>query len=1119
MKQRFSSLDLQIISSELRQTVVGHRISNIYDLSARIFLLKFALPDSKHLVVIDSGFRIHLTSFTRETSPTPSVFVTKLRKHLRTRRLTAVKQLGVDRVLDLEFSDGLYHLYLEFFAGGNVILTDRERKMLAVLRVVSGGEDGSGECRVGGTYEATGRELPAGDMRERVMDALTAATTTEEPEATAEDLSKPKRGKFQKKKKKTDEALKKVLGSKMPEFSPVLVEHALLGAGVDPTVVKAAEVLSNEELLGKVVSALDEAGRVLKELTRGEGVNKGYIIAKLPKESVEKSVKLEETTKKKGVSFGSTEAVEREVNEKVQDEGEAKGLVFNDFHPFLPRQFVDVPGIKTLEYEGFNKTVDTFFSSIESQKLESRLKDREDMAAKRLEAAREDHQKRVGALRDVQDLNIRKAQAIEANTYRVEETVAAINGLVQQGMDWVNIARLIEQEQKRKNPVAELIKLPLKLYENTITLNLEEVDWEAIANDEDSDYGESSEEEDSEDEDGNASSKPKKNMLTIDVDLNLSAYANARTYYDQKRSAAEKETKTIKSSTKALKSTERKVAADLKKSLKTEKQIMRPVRKPMWFEKFLFFISSDGYLVLGGRDAQQNEHLYKRHFRRGDIYVHADIHGAATVIVKNNPATPNAPIPPSTLQQAGQLSVCTSQAWDSKAVLSAWWVTYEQVSKTAPTGEFLTTGAFMIRGKKNFLPPGQLILGYGVLWKVDEESKLKHIKHRVEEEKIDEQEKAAEQMFDKGESPPPIEKDAEPQEDEDIEEDGSDDEDFPDARVESADEDEDESDEDQEFPDAKLESDDEVEQVSELKDEDVESETEETRKVEDKYDLSNLSSALSSEPPTPQQPSGDKPRHLSAKQRRDLKKGRSILETTSTVTQTSIETRSDTPASPAPSTPGKPLPRGKRAKAKRAAAKYAMQDEDDRAIALSLLGGTSITTAEDAETVAETETPEARKARLRAQHQRTQATGLAAEAKRHAAASAEEEEEDDEIATTPLDALIPDPTEADTLLDAIPVCAPWGAMGRYKWRVKMQPGAQKKGKAIREVWNGWCSAKGMKGAEKDLVQGWREAEIVNCVGVSKVKVFGAGGSGGVDKGGKGKGGGGAKRGGKGGKRK
>ena len=59
--------------------------------------------------------------------------------------------------------------------------------------------------------------------------------------------------------------------------------------------------------------------------------------------------------------------------------------------------------------------------------------------------------------------------------------------------------------------------------------------------------------------------------------------------------------------------------------------------------------------------------------------------------------------------QAGQACVCRSQAWDAKIVTSAWWVHYDQVSKTAPTGEYLPTGSFMIRGRKNFLPPHPLV--------------------------------------------------------------------------------------------------------------------------------------------------------------------------------------------------------------------------------------------------------------------------------------------------------------------------------------------------------------------------------------------------------------------------
>ena len=70
---------------------------------------------------------------------------------------------------------------------------------------------------------------------------------------------------------------------------------------------------------------------------------------------------------------------------------------------------------------------------------------------------------------------------------------------------------------------------------------------------------------------------------------------------------------------------------------------VQQVRKQLWFEKFHWFISSENYLVVSGRDAQQNELLVKRHLSVGDAYVHADLHGAPSTIVKNpNPDQPGA---------------------------------------------------------------------------------------------------------------------------------------------------------------------------------------------------------------------------------------------------------------------------------------------------------------------------------------------------------------------------------------------------------------------------------------------------------------------------------------------
>eukprot|EP01035_Chromulina_nebulosa_P016824 gene16824-22308_t len=152
---------------------------------------------------------------------------------------------------------------------------------------------------------------------------------------------------------------------------------------------------------------------------------------------------------------------------------------------------------------------------------------------------------------------------------------------------------------------------------------------------------------------------------------------------------------------------------NLKKSLST-------IRKIHWFEKFNWFISSEGYLILSGRDAQQNEQLVKRYLRPGDAYVHADIPGATSCVVRaknitqkqSDSSTNTLTISPFALQEAGTMAICRSKAWLAKMVTSAWWVHSNQVSKKAPTGEYLTTGSFMIYGKKNFLPPMTLEMGF-----------------------------------------------------------------------------------------------------------------------------------------------------------------------------------------------------------------------------------------------------------------------------------------------------------------------------------------------------------------------------------------------------------------------
>ena len=89
------------------------------------------------------------------------------------------------------------------------------------------------------------------------------------------------------------------------------------------------------------------------------------------------------------------------------------------------------------------------------------------------------------------------------------------------------------------------------------------------------------------------------------MDIGLSAHGNAGVYYEEAKKALSKEQKTVDVSSHAIKQAEKKTRKDLKQV--KLKHAIQHIRKPLWFEKFNWFISQDGYLVLAGRDMQQNE--------------------------------------------------------------------------------------------------------------------------------------------------------------------------------------------------------------------------------------------------------------------------------------------------------------------------------------------------------------------------------------------------------------------------------------------------------------------------------------------------------------------------------
>jgi predicted ribosome quality control (RQC) complex YloA/Tae2 family protein len=137
-------------------------------------------------------------------------------------------------------------------------------------------------------------------------------------------------------------------------------------------------------------------------------------------------------------------------------------------------------------------------------------------------------------------------------------------------------------------------------------------------------------------------------------------------------------------------------------------------RKRFWFEPYRWFLSSEGVLVLAGRDAASNDRIVKRYLGERDRYVHADLHGAASVVVKH-PVAGAPEMTEQTLREAGQFGLAFSKAWRAgRGSGDAFWVEAEQVSKSAGSGEFVPRGAWAIHGTKHALRDLPLELGVGV---------------------------------------------------------------------------------------------------------------------------------------------------------------------------------------------------------------------------------------------------------------------------------------------------------------------------------------------------------------------------------------------------------------------
>ncbi len=282
---------------------------------------------------------------------------------------------------------------------------------------------------------------------------------------------------------------------------------------------------------------------------------------------------------------------EKEVERLKAENPDKKFKVREDVVPISLETYKD---FEAKEYDSFNEACDEFFSSKVASEIsnvqESAWNKKVDKFSNRLKKQQETLE---GFEKTIDDSN-RKGETIFTNYVQIENVLNVILDAREKDYGWKEIGKTLKDAKKSGMKEAQIFESLDPL--GNIVLN---IDGESIA-----------------------------------MDCKKSIPDNAEVYYEKAKKAKRK----IKGATIAIENTKKQLAEVESKKEKALENIMVPkkrVKKNLkWYEKLRWFLSSNGTLVVCGRDAGTNEMVVKKYLESNDIYMHADIHGAPSTVVK-----------------------------------------------------------------------------------------------------------------------------------------------------------------------------------------------------------------------------------------------------------------------------------------------------------------------------------------------------------------------------------------------------------------------------------------------------------------------------------------------------
>ncbi|MFB6159763.1 MAG: ribosome rescue protein RqcH [Haloferacaceae archaeon] len=345
-------------------------------------------------------------------------------------------------------------------------------------------------------------------------------------------------------------------------------------------------------------------------------------------------------------------------------------------------------GLTSESYETFNAAVDDYFHRLgegeEGDEVET--SERPDFEAQIAKQERIIEQQE-GAIEEFEERAERereRAELLYANYDLVDEVLSTVRSAREEGTGWAAIEETLAEGAERGIPAAEAVT-GVDPESGTVTVEVEGVEVEV-----DPDDG---------------------------VEKNADRLYREAKRIEEKKAGAEaaieetrEELAAIEARREAWESQEEET--ETKDELEPEEvdwltRSEVPMRtEEHWYERFRWFHTSDGFLVIGGRNADQNEAIVKKYMDGNDLFFHTQAHGGpATVLKATGPSEParEVDIPERSREEAAQFAVAYSSVWkEGRFADDAYAVSPDQVSKTPESGEYLEKGGFVIRGDRTY---------------------------------------------------------------------------------------------------------------------------------------------------------------------------------------------------------------------------------------------------------------------------------------------------------------------------------------------------------------------------------------------------------------------------------